>query len=51
MVEEEDKPLCPMAGCRVDARRPKCLFELGSTCPRHDALYEWNKVQKQKEKQ
>ena len=37
--ENAEKPICPE--CGADARRPKCLFELGSYCPRHDALAEW----------
>jgi hypothetical protein len=39
MKKEIDHPKCPE--CGADARRPRCLFELGGDCPRHEALKEW----------
>lgn len=27
---------CPDEGCGASADRPKCFFELGPSCPRHD---------------
>lgn len=38
---EGDVPLCP--DCKIDARRPKCLWELGAACPRHAVLDAWRK--------
>lgn len=32
-------PKCPE--CKSDARRPKCFFEYGSSCPRHNILDSW----------
>jgi hypothetical protein len=35
-------PMC--SECHTDARRPKCMFELGGGCPRHEALDAWNSL-------
>lgn len=36
-------PLCPE--CGTDARRGKCLWELGGDCPRHAVLRAWKAAQ------
>lgn len=41
-------PRCPEPGCNTDARRGKCLFELGSACPRHKVREEWQRLMKGK---
>lgn len=35
------EPKCPECGAGVN--RPKCLFEMGSDCPRHEVREEWRK--------
>lgn len=39
MEAERGIPKCPE--CHSDARRPKCLFELGGNCPRHNIREKW----------
>lgn len=34
--------MCPE--CKSDARRPKCMFELGGDCPRHEVLDIWQNL-------
>lgn len=41
-TDAREAPMCPMAGCGVSVERPKCLFELGSDCPRHEVLREFH---------
>lgn len=38
------KLICP--GCGVDARRPKCFWEMGGDCPRHEVLWKWRAAQR-----
>jgi hypothetical protein len=33
------EPKCPLCEAGVD--RPKCMFELGGDCPRHEVKREW----------
>lgn len=37
-------PRCPEPGCGADARRPKCMFEMGSYCPRMPVLDDWRNM-------
>lgn len=36
-------PDCP--GCGAGIERPKCLFEMGRACPRHEIYAEWKRLQ------
>lgn len=38
------EPRCP--GCRVKVARPKCVFELGSACPRHELLVAYREAKR-----
>jgi hypothetical protein len=40
-------PVCPE--CGLDARRPKCFWELASLCPRHEVLRKWKSDQNAKQ--
>ena len=42
LVEVIGEPKCP-EGCG-DARRPKCMWEMGAGCPRHAILDPWNEA-------
>jgi len=38
------EPDCPE--CGVGVNRPKCLFEMGPSCPRHELMAAWRRSQK-----
>lgn len=44
----DEEPLCP--GCRSGIMRPKCLWELGSSCPRHAIRQRWESMKRLKQK-